>query len=151
MRWVQAQPAFSDLVLTVHSTYTNHLFRNKFRQGLSHRLRAVPSGSGGGDSYRPRSVCPDGGHRLEAAQANRFENEQAVCPGEVRRGNCEDFALESGGLPIRTSPRLIERVTQSISFHRAIEVATARVDPNLPSEVIRHYKRGGYLHVYIRP
>src|ERR1700730_10015396 len=31
VNWVRAQPAFSDLVLTVHSTHANHYLRNKFR------------------------------------------------------------------------------------------------------------------------
>jgi hypothetical protein len=32
VRWVQAQPSFSELVLTVHSTHANHYLRNKFRE-----------------------------------------------------------------------------------------------------------------------
>lgn len=32
VRSAQAQPTYSDLVLSVHSTYVNHLLRNKFRE-----------------------------------------------------------------------------------------------------------------------
>src|SRR5262249_28789115 len=32
LSWAQAQPTFDDLVLTVHSTFTNHKLRDKFRR-----------------------------------------------------------------------------------------------------------------------
>jgi hypothetical protein len=32
MRWAQVQPNFEDLVLTVHSTFTNHKLRDRFRR-----------------------------------------------------------------------------------------------------------------------
>jgi hypothetical protein len=151
VRWTQAQPAFSDLVLTVHSTYTNHLFRNKFRRDF--RIDCV--------LFHPdqeAEIHTDRGQHVWMAVTDWKRRWQIDSKMSKRLARArfvvlidEDFALEKDGLPIQTSPRLIERVTQGITMHSPIEVAAARVDPNLPGEVIRYYQNGGYLHVYIRP
>ena len=41
VRWVRVQPAFSDLVLTVHSTRANHFLRNEIPRRLQGGLRVV--------------------------------------------------------------------------------------------------------------
>jgi len=151
VRWVQAQPAFSDLVLTVHSTYTNHFFRNKFRKDfridcvLFHPDQEAEVHTDRGQHVWMAVTDWKGRRQIDSKMSKRFAQARFVVLID------EDFALETGGLPIQTSPRLIERVTQAISFHQAMEVAAARVDPNLPAEVIRHYQLGGYVHVFIRP
>lgn len=64
----------------------------------------------------------------------------------------EDFLLqEANGLPIQQSPRVIERVTETIPNQSCMNVAAARSDSALPHNIISHYQHGAYLHVFIEP
>jgi hypothetical protein len=150
--WVRAQPAFSDLVLTVHSTHANHLLRNRFREEFDvdcvmfhpdqeaeiHTDRGNHIWLAVTDWAAPKTI--DGGMSQRLAQAKFVVLID------------EDFLLqETNGLPIQQSPRVIERVTEAIANHSCMDVVAARSDPALPHRIISHYQSHGYLHVFIQP
>jgi hypothetical protein len=154
VNWVQVQPAFSDLVLTVHSTYANHYLRNKFREDFKidcvlfhpdqeaelHTDRGQHVWMAVTDWTKP--VTKEG---IESGMSTIFSQARFTVLLD------EEFVLETNGLPINKSPRQIEQVTQFILNQSGMEVGQARVDPNLPARVISVFNRGGYLHVYIKP
>lgn len=151
VNWVRVQPAFSDLVLTVHSTYANHLLRNKFREDF--RVDCVlfnPDQEAELHTDRRQHVwmavtdwTPQG--TIDSSKSARLGRARFTVLID------EDFVLEDQGLPIQRAARQIESVTQRITGRSAIGVSQARLDPNLPAYVINHYNSGEYLHVYIEP
>jgi len=154
VNWVQVQPAFSDLVLTVHSTFANHYLRNKFREDfkidcvLFHPDQEAELHTDRGQHVWlavtdwTNSVSKEG---IESGMSAIFSKARFTVLLD------EDFAMEDRGLPINKAPRQIEKVTQAIANRVGMNVGRARVDPNLPSHVINVFTSGGYLHVYIEP
>lgn len=151
VNWVRAQPAFSDLVLTVHSTHANHLLRNKFRHDF--RIDCV--------LFHPdqeAEIHTDLGQHVWMAVTDWNPDRSIDSTMSTRFGRArftvlidEEFELEDNGLPIQRAARQIERITERILNHHCLEVGQARMDPNLPATVVNFYKNNGYLHVYIKP
>jgi hypothetical protein len=151
VQWVRAQPAFSDLVLTVHSTQANHFLRNKFREDFE--IDCVlfnPDQEAELHTDRGRHVWMavtdwtlDG--KIDGYMSNRLANARFTVLLD------EDFVLEDNGLPIESAERQIERVTETILNNECVEIGNARMDATLPSRVIQHYLGNGYLHLFIEP
>ena len=151
VQWARAQPAYQDLLLTVHSTHSNHVLRNQFREDF--RIDCV--------LFHPdqeAEIHTDRGRHVWMAVTDwthddRIDGDMSKRLGQARFTVLidEDFPLETNGLPVQTAPRQLERVTEKILNHHGVEVDAARLDPNLPSVVEHVYRHGGYLHVYIRP
>ena len=153
--WVQAQPAYSDLLLSVHSTHANHTMRNLFRETFN--IDCVlfhPDQEAEVHTDRAHHVwmavtdwMPNG--TIDSGFSKRFKN------GRFTVLIDEDFPLQDEqGLPVRTAMRQIERVTDALQRampNDPVKVPFARTDPNLPSTVANIYRNGGYLHVYIEP
>ena len=149
--WVRAQPAFQDLILTVHATHANHYLRNRFRTDF--RIDCV--------LFHPdqeAEIHTDKGRHIWMAVTDWTDKDDIDEEMSNRLRNArftvlidEDFALEERGLPIQRAPRQIEGATEKIPLHKAIEVTQARSDPSLPKTVKQLYVSGGYLHVYIKP
>jgi hypothetical protein len=149
--WVRAQPAFSDLVLTVHSTQSNHYLRNKFRKDFA--IDCVlfnPDQEAELHTNRGKHVWmavtdwnPDGS--IDSNFSSRLKNALFTVLID------EDFALEDNGLPIQSAARQIEKATERIADKECLEIDSARVWPGLPQKLIEYYKKPGYLHLYINP
>jgi hypothetical protein len=152
LRWAQAQANFPDLIFTVHSTFTNHALRNKFRQDF--RVDCVlfhPDQEAEIDTDRNRHVWmlvtdwtakgeidPEYSHRLGNARFTVLID--------------EEFDLEdSGGLPIQIATRKIERTTLGFLSNQGMPVSMARRSPGLAQDIVTQFTRGGYLHVFIEP
>lgn len=152
VNWVRAQPSFSDLVLTVHSTHANHLLRNQFREDfqidcvLFHPDQEAEIHTDRGNHVWMAVTDWTAAQTIECGMSGRLAAAKFVVLID------EDFALQdAAGLPVQLSRRLIEAVTENIGVNRCLDVASARSDPSLPYEVISHYNRDGYLHVFIHP
>ena len=151
VRWVQAQPTYSDLVLTVHSTYVNHLLRNKFRKHF--RIDCVlfhPDQEAEVHTDRSAHVWMavtdwNVRKRIKTTMSDRLAEAKFVVLMD------EEFDLSAGGLPIQIAPRKIELVTAAIRPQVCRDVPRARLDPALSNDIRRLYDFGGYLHVYIEP
>jgi len=151
VNWVRVQPAFSDLVLTVHSTQANHFLRNKFREDF--KIDCVlfnPDQEAELHTDRRRHVwmavtdwAPGGG--IDASMSNRLREARFTVLLD------EDFVLENNGLPIERARRQIERVTETMFTNEGVQIRLARLDATLPSRVIQRYVNGGYLHLFIEP
>ena len=151
VNWVRVQPAFADLVLTVHSTHANHLLRNKFRREFG--IDCVlfhPDQEAEIHTDRAQHVWmavtdwnPDGS--IDSRMSSRFGRARFTVLID------EEFDLEENGLPVQQAARQIERITERILNHRCLEVSAARTDPRLPMNVVNLYKNSGYLHLYIGP
>jgi hypothetical protein len=151
VNWVRVQPAFSDLVLTVHSTFANHFLRNKFREDF--RVDCVlfnPDQEAELHTDRRQHVwmavtdwTPNGG--IDSGMSAR------LCHARFTVLIDEDFVLEENGLPIMRAERQIEKFTQMIAVQRCMAVDGARSDPNLAAIVISLFRAGGYLHLFIKP
>jgi len=152
--WVQVQPAFSDLVLTVHSTHANHYLRNKFREDF--KIDCVlfhPDQEAELHTDRGQHVWMAVTDWTKPAAKEGIESGMSAIFSRARFTVLldEDFALENNGLPINRAPRQIESVTQSIVKQAGMNVGRARVDPTLALRVISVFNAGGYLHVFIEP
>ncbi len=149
--WVRAQPIFSDLVLTVHSTYANHLLRNQFREDFS--IDCVlfnPDQEAEVHTDRSQHIWMavtdwTAAHRIDSHLSGRLAHARFTVLLD------EEFLLEANGLPIQRAGRQIESVTERIASTECVEVSSARLDPALPAHIINHYNTGGYLHVFIEP
>lgn len=151
VNWARGQPAFSELLLTVHSTLANQALRNKFRRAFDidcvlfhpdqeaeiHTDRAQHVWMAVTDWTKDREIDATFSKRLMDARFTVLLD--------------EDFLLEENGLPIQRAVRRIEGVTESFTSHGNMEVGEARMDPHLPRKIIKHYGRDSYLHVYIKP
>jgi hypothetical protein len=152
--WVRAQPAFSELVLTVHSTYANHYLRNKFRDDFQIDCALFhPDQEAELHTDRGQHVWMAVTDWTKPAIKQGIESGISAIFNQAKFTVLldEDFILENNGLPITKSPRQIEQVTQLIINQTAMNVGRARIDPTLPAQVISIFKGGGYLHVFIEP
>ena len=152
LNWVQVQPNFQDLVLTVHSTLTNHALRDKFRRDfridcvlfhpdqeaelhtdLSRHVWMLVT------DWRPKN-------RISTKFSQRLRQARFTVLID------EEFDLVSAsGLPIQIAPRKIEKTTVTFSSQVALPISRARVDPNLGATIAKFYSTGGYLHIYVEP
>jgi hypothetical protein len=151
INWVRAQPVFSELVLTVHSTHANHYLRNKFRKDF--KIDCVlfsPDQEAEIHTDRVRHIWMavtdwTSRHEIDSDMSARLASARFTVLID------EDFSIEESGLPIQRAERQIERITERIAVHECLEVGMARSDPSLPQRVQQHYSSGGYLHVFIKP
>ena len=151
VNWVQVQPAFSDLVLTVHSTHANHLLRNKFRRDfkidcvLFHPDQEADIHTDRGQHVWMAVTDWNSDGSIDATMSARFAKARFTVLID------EEFELEENGLPIQKAARQIERITERIPIYESYEVGQARMDLSFPAKVIEYYKNNGYLHVFIKP
>lgn len=151
VRWAQAQPTYSDLVLTVHSTYVNHSLRNKFREQfqidcvLFHPDQEAEVHTDRSAHVWMAATDWNARHRIKTTMSDRFARARFVVLMD------EEFDLSAGGLPIQTASRKIEMVTEVIRNQMGTPVLRARIDAALSSEIVQLYHSDGYLHVYITP
>lgn len=154
VRWARAQPIYSDLLLTVHSTQANHLLRDQFREqfGIDCVL------------FHPDQEAEthtDRVHHVWMAVTDWTSSGTIEHDMSQRLGNArftvlidEDFRLQDQGLPIQVAERQIERVTERLHARTPnppANVRQVRGAPILPQQIVDIYRSGGYLHVYIEP
>jgi hypothetical protein len=153
IRWVQAQPVFSDLVLTVHSTYANHMLRNQFREDF--RIDCVLF-----HTDQEAEIHTDRSQHVWMAVTD-----WAGLPGVRRIGSQmsarlaharftvlldEDFVLEQSGLLCRR-PADKSKASPSVSgTPNAFEVSSARRDPALTVRIVKHYQESRYEVVMLK-
>jgi hypothetical protein len=152
LRWARAQPIFPDLVLTVHSTTTNHTLRNEFRRRFRidcvlfrpdqeaelHTDRSGHVWMLVTDWTSDREIDGTFSSRLDAARFTVLVDD-------------EFDLLDSDHLPIQTSARRIEAATTTFAPNLGYPIARARVDPGLPRAIVDQYVAGGYVHAYVAP
>lgn len=151
--WARTQPDFRSLLLTVHSTYANHSMRDRFKRQFG--IDCV--------TFRPDQ-------RAELHTNRRSDvwmavtdwvapNRRWIAQGPSRTFRDarftvlidEEFSLTDAGLPARSSPRMIEAVTEHISPQAGQNVSTARTMTRLPSIIASQYLASGYVHLWIAP
>lgn len=153
LRWARSQPMYTNLLLTVHSTLTNHTLRDQFRRHF--RIDCV--------LFHPdqeAEIHTDRANHVWMAVTDWADN-GTIDPGFSK---CltnprftvlidEEFKLkdDQNDVPIRQAPRQIEATTERFPSVIGASVRKARRDPSLPAEIIRMYQAGGYIHVFIEP
>jgi hypothetical protein len=151
MRWAQVQPNFEDLVLTVHSTFTNHKLRDRFRRDF--RIDCV--------LFHPdqeAELHTDRSEHVWMLVTDWLSNSD-IDPGMSKRlANArftvlidEEFNLSDAGLPVQTSARKIETTTLRFPNAICLPVSYARGDPTLGAKIAQQYVRESYLHVFVEP
>lgn len=154
VRWARAQPIYSDLLLTVHSTQANHLLRNQFREEFG--IDCVlfhPDQEAESHTDRVNHVwmavtdwAPN--HTIDNDMSQRLSNARFTVLID------EDFRLQDQGLPIQVAERQIERVTEQLQANnqnRPLNIRKVRGDSSLPQQIAAIFNGGGYLHIYIEP
>jgi hypothetical protein len=155
IRWARAQPVYTELMLTVHSTHANHQMRNVFRE--SFKIDCVlfhPDQEAEVHTDRTQHVwmavtdwLPN--RTIDNGMSARFAKARFTVLID------EDFPLQDNqGLPVQTAMRRIERAADALyraAPSRPVAVPGARNDPKLPATVVQAYKSGGYVHIYIVP
>lgn len=151
--WARTQPDYRSLLLTVHSTYANHAMRDRFKRQF--RIDCV--------TFRPDQ-------RAELHTNGRSDVWMAVTdwvsPGRRRIAQGpswafrdarftvlvdEEFDLPNDGLPVRSSPRMIESVTERIASRVGENVSTARTMAGLPGLIADQYHANGFVHLWNSP
>jgi hypothetical protein len=153
IRWAQAQATYTDLMLTVHSTYANHVLRNKFRKDF--KIDCV--------LFHPdqeAELHTDLSSHIWMAVTDWTRNDRIATKFSSAVGHSrftvlidEEFELSStGGFPIRLAKRKIEGTTASYMTNDGIPVSQARSPTGVLAPMIaQHYANGGYVHVYLEP
>jgi hypothetical protein len=156
VKWVESQPAFEELITTVHSTIANHTFRDQFRRDFEidcvlfhpdqeaeyytdlqqHIWLAVTD-------WKSKGV-------IETDMSLRFDKAKFSVLID------EDFVLreKNWDLPIKKSERQIEAATAVLHAKRRtspIDISSAHSNVNLANEILDRYNNGGYLHIFIEP
>jgi hypothetical protein len=153
IRWARAQANFPDLIFTVHSTYTNHVLRNKFRKDFE--IDCVlfhPDQEAEIHTDRDRHVwmlVTDWASKEKDEFAEGFSGRLSNARFTVLID--EEFDLMNSGLPIQIAARKIEATTLSFGSSQGMPVRGARAHPGLAQDIIGQFAGGGYLHVYIEP
>lgn len=152
VNWVRCQPAYAELLLTVHSTAANQALRNKFRREfaidcvLFHPDQEAEIHTDSAQHVWMAVSDWVGGDQLDTKFSGRLAEARFTVLLD------EDFLLgEPNGLPVQRALRRIEGVTETFSAHHGLEVIQARADATLPKQIIHHYQNDSYLHVYIKP
>ena len=158
--WVRAQPIFDDLVLTVHSTFTNHKLRDKFRKDLHIDcvlFRPDQEAELHTDMSQHVWVLVTDWIHDEATTAWRDNDIATTFSGRLAQARFtvlidEEFDLvTTGGLPIQVAPRKIEGTTLGFPTSACFPVSRARSDPKLGAAIAGQYRSGSYLHIYVEP
>lgn len=153
VNWARAQPIFNDLVLTVHSTYVNHLLRDTFRREF--QIDCV--------MFRPDQV---GNLHTDKVHDSWLLVTDWQPNGDIDTGLStrlvdarftilidEEFDLiDDVGLPLRAADRRIEAATLARTSKNGFSVVEARSNLNALSEaVVGEYRSDGFVHVWIEP
>jgi hypothetical protein len=152
VNWARALPIFNDVVLTVHSTYTNHVLRNTFRKKF--RIDCV--------LFRPDQVAE--------SHTDAAHDTWLVVTDWVDRDICTTFSgrlvdakftilideefdlLDQGGLPVRSADRKIEAATLARPSHYGVHVADARRNlTHFSQAIVNEYCNDGFVHAWIAP
>jgi hypothetical protein len=151
VRWAQVQPVFSELVLTVHSTASNHSLRNRFRRDfaidcvLFHPDQEAERHTARG-SHIWMLVTDWAGNDIERSFSARLSRARFTVLVD------EEFDLvDANQLPVQSAGRKIEPSTRRFPSSEGVPVRRARRDPDLGSTIVSHYRAGGYVHVYVEP
>jgi hypothetical protein len=157
VRWARAQPSYSHLLLTVHSTFANHLMRNQFREffGIDcvifHPDQEAESHT---DMTQHMWLAVTDWKTIKGKRVIDSSLSKRLSRARFTVLIDEDFRLEDGGLPIQLAKRQIEAVTEvmhKVNPMNPVAVSQARLDPRLPQTIAQIYNTSGYLHVYIEP
>ncbi|WP_328323932.1 hypothetical protein OHA70_31985 [Kribbella sp. NBC_00382] len=152
INWARAQPIFNDVLLTVHSGYTNHVLRNAFRRRF--RIDCV--------LFRPDQAAESHTDVLNDTWllVTDWDNDE-IDPTFSRRLLDarftvlvdEEFDLaDQGGLPTRAADRKLEAATLARTSNRGIHVGQARTNLRaLAGDIATEYGRDGFVHVWIAP
>ena len=151
--WARTQPDYRSLLLTVHSTYANHAMRDRFKRRFGIDCvtfrpdqRAELHTNGRSDVWMAVTDWVTSRHRRIAQGPSRtFSNARVTVLVD------EEFGLTDDGLPVRSSPRMIEAVTERIAPQVGHAVSQARTWSGLPSSIADQYKNNGYVHLWIAP
>ncbi len=152
VNWVRAQPIFNDLVLTVHSTYTNHVLRDAFRRRF--RIDCV--------LFRPDQVAEAHTDALndtwllvtdwDGRQIMSTYSQRLIDPKFTVLVDEEFDLTDQGGLPTRAADRKIEAATLARPSTAGIHVMDARRDLyRFASRIVDQYRQDGFIHAWIAP
>jgi hypothetical protein len=154
IKWARTQPAYRDLLLTVHSTYANHLLRDQFRKDfkidcvLFHPDQAAEAHTDIANHVW-MAVTDWRGTDIDYDLSSRFSQARFSVLVD------EDFKiLDDKDLPIRLSPRQIEQATNPIHRNpstQPIGILRGRTAMGLPADIRAAYTGGGYIHIFIEP
>jgi hypothetical protein len=153
IQWTRTQADYRSLLLTVHSTYANHAMRDRFKRQFGIDCvtfrpdqRAELHTNGRSDVWMAvTDWVRSRGSRIAQGRSQTF------CHARVTVLVDEEFGLTDDGLPVRSSPRMIESVTEQIPWQSGRSVASARTWSGLPNAVADQYHANGYLHLWIAP
>lgn len=153
LRWARSQATFEDLVLTVHSTFTNHVLRNKFRRDF--RIDCVlfhPDQEAELHTIAARDVwmlVTD--WLVDGSISGEFSKRVSQARFTVLID--EEFLLvDDGDLPVRAAQRQIEATTVRFPHSCGQPVGLARRDSSLAAKIVTHYQAGdSYVHLYVEP
>ncbi|MFL5741137.1 MAG: hypothetical protein ACJ75B_13020 [Flavisolibacter sp.] len=155
VRWARNQPAYRDLLLTVHSTLCNHELRNKFRQDFSIDCllfhpdqEAEFHTNKTGDIWMAVTDWTTN-NEIDIGLSERLNTARFTVLID------EDFdLLDKDGLPTRVSKGKIEDATVGMMTRRfttGIDIVSARTNINLTTMVHNAYSNSGFVHIYIMP
>ena len=150
--WAQAQPNYPDLLLTVHSTYANHVLRNKFRKDFTIDCVLFHPDQEA-DLHTDLSLdvwmavtdwLPNG--EIDTRFSDRLADSRFTILID------EEFDLsDSGGLPIQVAARKIEATTAAFPNQTCAPLSRARSDRALPGIIAHHFANDGYVHIFVEP
>ena len=156
LQWVQAQPAFDELVTSVHSTIANHTFRNQFRSDFN--IDCVMFYPDQEAEYHTDTQQHIWLAVTDWKSIGIIENGMSLRLNEAKFTVLidEDFLLkeQNWDLPIKKSIRQIEAATEVLQNIRStgpIGISAAHRSSQLSSEISDRYNNGGYLHIFIEP
>lgn len=153
IQWARTQPDYRSLLLSVHSTYANHAMRDRFRRRFSIDCvlfrpdqRAELHTNARSDVWLAvTDWTTPARSRIAQGPSDTFSDARFTVLID------EEFGLQEDGLPVRSSPRMIEAVTEVIAPRMGFPIADARLLPTLPQQIAAAYTAGGYVHLWIAP
>jgi hypothetical protein len=153
IKWARTQPDYRSLLLTVHSSFANHAMRDRFKRRFSIDCvtfrpdqRAELHTNGRSDVWLAVTdwVTP-ARERIAQGPSRIFADARFTVLVD------EEFALTHDGLPVRSSPRMLETVTEQITPQTGASVSAARTMAGLPNHIANQYHADGYVHLWIAP
>jgi hypothetical protein len=151
--WARTQPDYRSLVLTVHSTYANHAMRDRFKRRFAIDCVTFRPDQRAELHTNERSDVWMAVTDWVTSRRRRIAQGPSQTFGRARATVLvdEEFRVTDDGLPVRSSPRMIEAVTEQIAHQSGYSISAARSMPSLPADIARHYQNDGYVHLWIAP
>lgn len=151
--WARTQPDYRSLILTVHSTYANHAMRDRFKRRFGIDCvtfrpdqRAELHTNARSDVWMAvTDWVTHQRRRIAQGPSQTFRSARVAVLVD------EEFGLTNDGLPVRSSPRMIESVTEQITRQIGRPVSAARTSADLPFAIADQYQNSGYIHLWIAP